>query len=72
MQVGYLGRTGLYELLEMTDSLRQLVTSNADAATIRQQAIRMGMQPLRRAGMLKVLNGETTVEEILRVTQEEI
>lgn len=72
MQVGYLGRTGLYELLEVTDPIRQLITSNADATLIRQQAVRMGMQPLRRAGLIKVLSGETTVEEILRVTQEEV
>lgn len=72
MQVGYLGRTGLYELLEVTDPIRQLITSNADAALIRQQAVKMGMQPLRRAGLMKVLSGETTVEEILRVTQEEV
>ncbi|MFK5927662.1 MAG: type II secretion system ATPase GspE [Desulfuromusa sp.] len=72
MQVGYLGRTGLYELLEVTDPIRHLVTSNADAATIRQQALKMGMKPLRQAGMIKVLAGQTTVEEVLRVTQEEV
>lgn len=72
MQVGYLGRTGLYELLEVTDPIRHLVTGNADAATIRQQAIKMGMRPLRQAGLEKVLRGETTVEEVLRVTQEEV
>ncbi len=70
MNVGYLGRTGLYELLEVTDPIRHLVTSNADAATIRQQALKMGMRPLRQAGLDKVLAGQTTVEEILRVTQE--
>lgn len=72
MQVGYLGRTGLYELLEVTDPIRQLVTGNADAASIRNQALTMGMVPLRKAGLKKVLAGETTVEEILRVTQEEV
>jgi len=72
MEVGYLGRTGLYELLEVTDPIRHLVNNNADAATIRQQALKMGMRPLRQAGLVKVLAGETTVEEILRVTQEEV
>jgi len=72
MQVGYLGRTGLYELLEVTDPIRRLVTENADAATIRKQALKMGMQPLRQAGLDKVLSGQTTVEEVLRVTQEEV
>ncbi|MCD6187446.1 MAG: type II secretion system ATPase GspE [Desulfuromusa sp.] len=72
MQVGYLGRTGLYELLEVTDPIRRLVNSNADAATIRQQALKMGLRTLRQAGLAKVLAGQTTVEEILRVTQEEV
>ncbi len=72
MQVGYLGRTGLYELLEVTDSIRHLITSNADAATIRQEAVKAGLRTLRQAGLVKVLSGQTTVEEILRVTQEEV
>ncbi len=72
MKVGYLGRTGLYELLEVTDAIRHLVTSNADAATIRKQALKQGMQPLRQAGLTLVLAGETSVEEVLRVTQLEI
>ena len=72
MQVGYLGRTGIYELLEVTDPIRQLITGNADAATIRQQAVKLGLRTLRQAGLAKVLAGETTVEEILRVTQEEV
>ncbi|MCF6187470.1 MAG: type II secretion system ATPase GspE [Desulfobulbaceae bacterium] len=72
MKVGYLGRTGLYELLEVTDPIRRLVNDNADAATIRQQALKLGMRPLRQAGLAKVLAGQTTVEEVLRVTQEEV
>jgi general secretion pathway protein E len=72
MKVGYMGRTGLYEMLEVTDPIRQLVTGNADAATIRQKALAMGMRPLREAGLAKVLAGQTTVEEVLRVTQEEV
>jgi general secretion pathway protein E len=72
MQIGYLGRTGLYELLEVTDPIRHLVTSNADAATIRRQALKMGMRSLRQAGLAKVLDGTTTIEEVLRVTQEEV
>jgi len=70
-QLGYLGRTGIYELLEVGDQIRQLVTTNADASAIRQQALAGGMQTLRQAGLRKVLSGETTIEEVLRVTQEE-
>lgn len=72
MNVGYLGRTGLYELLAVNDDIRHLVTNNADAATIRQQAQMQGMQTLRQVGLEKILQGETTVEEVLRVTQEEV
>lgn len=72
LDIGYLGRTGLYELLEVTDPIRQLVTSNADAATIRRQAQKEGMKTLRVAGLDKVLAGQTTIEEVLRVTQEEV
>jgi general secretion pathway protein E len=72
MKVGYLGRTGLYELLEVTDPIRRLVTDNADASRLRQEALKMGMRPLRQAGLAKVLAGQTTVEEVLRVTQEEV
>ncbi len=72
MDIGYLGRTGLYELLEVTDAIRQLVTTNADAATIRRQAQQQGMKTLRLAGLDKVLQGATTIEEVLRVTQEEV
>jgi len=72
MQVGYLGRTGLYELLEVTDPIRHLINNNADAATIRQQALKAGLRTLRQAGLVKVLAGQTTVEEVLRVTQEEV
>ena len=72
LQVGYLGRTGLYELLEVNDPIRQLVTTNADAATIRHQALQQGMSSLRQAGLIKVLAGKTTVEEVMRVTQEEV
>ncbi|MFO7765855.1 MAG: type II secretion system ATPase GspE [Pelovirga sp.] len=72
MQVGYIGRTGLYEMLEVTDAVRALVTTNADAATIRRQAQKEGMRSLRLVGLDKVLAGQTTIEEVLRVTQEEV
>ncbi len=72
MQVGYLGRTGLYEMLEVSDAIRGLVTTNADAATIRKQAQKEGMRSLRLSGLDKVLAGQTTIEEVLRVTQEEV
>lgn len=72
MQIGYWGRTGIYELMEMDDDIRDLLLKNKDAASIRKLAKQKGMQPLRSAGLTKALQGETTLEEVLRVTQEEV
>ena len=72
MHIGYWGRTGIYELLEMDDAVRDLLLKNKDAASIRKIAKQKGMQPLRSAGLAKALQGETTLEEVLRVTQEEV
>jgi len=68
---GYRGRLGIFELLPLSDSVRNLLMSNADAVAIRQAAIAEGMVPLRRNGIDRVLRGETTLEEVLRVTREE-
>lgn len=71
MQIGYWGRTGLYELLKMDDAVRTLLLEDKDAATIKKKAVEQGMRPLRAAGLDKAINGVTTLEEVLRVTQEE-
>jgi general secretion pathway protein E len=65
---GFRGRAGLYELLVMTESARQAVHPNLDAAALRKQAVKDGMRPLRLAGAMKVAEGLTTVEEVLRTT----
>lgn len=67
---GYKGRLGIFELMEMDDELRKLVMRNADAAEITQAARSNGMRNLREDGWLKVANGVTTADEVLRVTQE--
>ncbi len=72
MNIGYWGRTGIYELLPIDDQVRDLLLKNKDAATIRKAAMQNGMQPLRAAGLAKALQGETSLEEVLRVTQEEV
>ena len=69
---GYRGRVGIHKLLLLTDSLRALVMARADAATIRRAAVNSGMRTLRDDGAEKVLAGATTVEEVIRVTQEEM
>ncbi len=65
---GYLGRTGLYELLRMSADLRKLVGPSTDTGSIRRQAFREGLRPMRLAGARKIANGETTIDEVLRVT----
>ena len=65
---GFLGRVGLYELLQVTSPLRQLLGAGADPDRLRQQALKDGMRPLRLAGALKVAEGSTTLDEVLRAT----
>jgi general secretion pathway protein E len=67
---GYKGRIGIFELMELNDEIRKLIMSNADAADITVGARRNGMRNLREDGWLKIRNGVTTADEVLRVTQE--
>ncbi len=67
---GYRGRLGLYELLLMTESIRHLIASGADATKIRQQAIKEGLRTLRKDALEKLSQGITTPEEVVRVTHE--
>jgi general secretion pathway protein E len=71
-RTGYRGRTGIHELLVVDDEIRGLVMKNADAASIRRAATARGMNTLREDGADKVLDGITTIEEVLRVTQEDL
>ena len=68
-QFGYQGRKGIYELLLVNESLRPLILGRAAASTIAARAVDNGMRTLRTDGWNKVKNGETTIEEVLRVTQ---
>jgi type II secretion system protein E len=68
-QQGYQGRKGIYELLIVTEAIRPLIMNRAPATTIAQRAIESGMRTLRTDGWNKVKAGETTIEEVLRVTQ---
>ena len=72
MNIGYWGRSGIYELLRVDETVRGLLLQDQDAATIKQAAMRQGMQTLRAAGVARALEGVTTLEEVLRVTQEEV
>ena len=65
---GFRGRTALYEVMAMTDSLRESVLSGASSAELKRQAMTEGMRTLRQSGVEKILEGQTTVEEVMRVT----
>ncbi|MFW6155333.1 MAG: GspE/PulE family protein [Planctomycetota bacterium] len=68
---GYAGRVGIYELLTVGDTLRDLVTANPSLTELRRHCHTSGMRSMRQDGMAKVGAGRTTVEEILRVTETE-
>ncbi len=65
---GYLGRMGVYEILLLTEGLRQLIRADSDIDTLRVQGIKDGMRTLRLSGAQKVGAGQTTIAEVLRVT----
>jgi general secretion pathway protein E len=71
-RTGYHGRTGIYEILLIDDDVRQMVLGKIDSNRVKGRAIEKGMRTLRDDGARKVMEGITTVEEVLRVTQEEL
>ncbi len=68
-QTGYKGRVGIYEFLELNDVIRDIITSNPTLLELRKGALESGMLSLRVDGLAKVVEGRTTVEEIMRVTE---
>jgi type IV pilus assembly protein PilB len=67
-QTGYKGRKGIYELLDITEPIRELITQRAPSVVIRQKAIELGMSTLRADGLRSIFEGETTIEEVLKYT----
>lgn len=67
---GFSGRTGIYEIITVNDRIRPLVVARASATEIRNTAMQQGLRPLRHDGWTKVLRGVTTVEEVLRVSED--
>ncbi|HWH82175.1 MAG TPA: GspE/PulE family protein, partial [Burkholderiaceae bacterium] len=65
---GYRGRAGLYELLTVTDAARSAIHPATDAPKLRRQAVADGLRPLRLAGLMKIAQGQTTLDEVLRAT----
>ncbi len=65
---GYRGRKGLYELLDVTDPIRELITDRAPTVVVKQKAMELGMQTLREDGLRNIYLGHTTIEEVLKYT----
>ena len=65
---GYFGRTGIFEVLPITDAIKQLVLQGADAPKIKREAVNQGMRTLRQSALRKLAEGVTTYEEVIRVT----
>lgn len=65
---GYRGRKGIYELMKITDPLRELINEHAPTVVLKQKAIELGMVTLRQDGLRSVFNGDTTFEEVLKYT----
>jgi type IV pilus assembly protein PilB len=65
---GYKGRKGIYELLKVTDPIRELINERAPTVTLKQKAVELGMVTLRQDGFRSIFAGDTTVEEVLRYT----
>jgi general secretion pathway protein E len=72
VSTGYYGRTGIAELLNVDDETREQIMNRLGANLIKQAAVRKGMVTLRDDGIAKVLAGSTTLDEVLRVTQEDV
>jgi type II secretory ATPase GspE/PulE/Tfp pilus assembly ATPase PilB-like protein len=68
-QTGYRGRAGIYEMMAATNPLRELLLKKASSRELSEMAVKDGMVTLRKAGVAKALQGLTTVEEVLRVTE---
>ena len=69
-QTGYLGRIGIYEVLSISKTIRDLVTKRADSDQIHEQAVKEGMTTMFEDGVQKVLQGMTTIEEVLQLLEQ--
>ncbi len=67
-QTGYKGRKGIYELLKITDPLRELINERAPTVTLKEKAVELGMVTLRQDGVRSIFAGDTTIEEVLKYT----
>jgi general secretion pathway protein E len=69
---GYVGRTGIFEIMEVNEKIRSVIREKTDSDVIRKAAVGDGMTVLREAAVRKMLTGETTLDEVIRVTGEKM
>jgi type IV pilus assembly protein PilB len=67
-QTGYRGRIGIYELMEISDPIRNLINERAPSVVLKQKAVELGMVTLRQDGVRSIFEGHTTIEEVLKYT----
>ena len=65
---GYKGRIGIYELMKITDPVRELINERAPTVILKQKAVELGMVTLRQDGLRSIFAGDTTIEEVLKYT----
>jgi general secretion pathway protein E len=70
LNTGYMGRTGIFELMMLDEAVKNIILKTSDASAIKGKAVEQGMITLRQDGAQKVLDGVTTIEEVFRVTQQ--
>jgi len=70
LKTGYRGRTGIFEMMMLNDTVKNLILKTSDANAVKRTAVEQGMVTLRQDGAAKVLAGITTIEEVFRVTQQ--
>ncbi|MBA3753352.1 MAG: type II secretion system ATPase GspE [Nitrospira sp.] len=71
-QTGYRGRSGIYEFLLVDDDIRRLIVAKTDSSVIQEAALKKGMSTLKQEGVGRVLQGLTTTEEVIRITQQQV
>ena len=67
-QTGYKGRKGIYELMQISDPIRELINERAPTVVLKQKAVELGMVTLRQDGIRSIFGGDTTIEEVLKYT----
>ena len=65
---GYKGRKGIYELMKISDPIRELINDRAPTVVLKQKAVELGMVTLRQDGLRSIFDGDTTIEEVLKYT----